>query len=142
MDIGTQWPLLCTLSIQAADCHNVPSFWHKSYKTLSEWHLKLCGTGSRIRVSSTWILQLVSTDSASPSRNLWKHDLRLSNGLLQCSHRITNCVSIAYSISTAARYGFEKKEAKPARFLLAFVTHEVDHARGGTFCSHETSVIG
>jgi hypothetical protein len=110
-DIGTRWPLFYTSSIQVADYHNLTSFWHKSCKILSEWHWKFCETGSSIHVSSMWILQLLSTDSVSQSNIPWMYNLRFSNGLLHCSQRRTNCVSIAHSISTTGHQGFQFSDA-------------------------------
>jgi hypothetical protein len=98
LDNGIRWPWLCTWSIRAACYRNAPSLSHKKYKIETEWYYQLLETDSSIHASSAWTLKhyTVSTDSASRSNIWWKYNWRLSNGLLHCPHRRTDCISPSY----------------------------------------------
>jgi hypothetical protein len=98
LDNGIRWPWLCTSSSLAAYYHNAPSLSHKKYKIETEWYYQLFETDSSIHVSSAWTLKhhTVSTDSASRSNIWWKYNSPLSNGLLHCLHRRTDCTSASY----------------------------------------------
>lgn len=94
LDNSIRWPWSCTSSIRVACYRNVPFLSHKTYKIETVGYYRLFETDSSIHVFSVWTLKhhIVTTESAS-WRNIWsKYNSRLSNGLLHCPHRRTDCI--------------------------------------------------